>query len=91
MGKKDYDAAILEYTKAINLSAKFADGYYKRGLAYIEKADYESAVRDLTKYIEIEPGLSGTYRHRASMYDRIGQKDLADADRRTAKEKSLVK
>lgn len=95
-GKGEYDAAISGYTKALGLKPSFGDAYLKRGLARIEKgklepatqdAEYAEAIRDLTRYIEYNPGQPFTYLYRASVYDRLKQKDRADADRKSAKEK----
>ena len=51
----DYDRAIADYTKAIEIDPKFADAYYNRGLAYCYKQDYDRAITDYTKAIEIDP------------------------------------
>ncbi len=86
--KGDIDAAIAEFSKAIDANAKFGDAYLKRGQAYILKGDMEAALSDLTKYIEVfNSGNSDTYRIRSTVYDKMGKADLADADRKIAKQK----
>lgn len=37
--QKDYQCAIAEYTRAIQISPKYAEAYNKRGLAYRELGD----------------------------------------------------
>ncbi len=60
--KKEYDKAIDDYTKAIELNPDSADAYYNRGLAWQNKkenekaiADYEKAIINYNKAIEINP------------------------------------
>jgi tetratricopeptide (TPR) repeat protein len=53
--KGDYDNAIDEYTKAINLDRKNALVYFKRGYTYAKKGDYDNAITDYTITIKLEP------------------------------------
>src|SRR5215204_1440714 len=53
--KRDYDEAIREYTKAIELNPQFAEAYYNRGIAYSDKKEYDAAIQDYTKAIELNP------------------------------------
>ena len=55
--KSEYDSAIRDYTKAIELDPKFVDAYNNRGLSYDNKKEYDSAIRDYTKAIELDPKL----------------------------------
>ena len=50
-----YDAAITESRKAINLDAKNPLAYVTLGMAYFGKKDYEKAIEYLKKAIEVEP------------------------------------
>lgn len=49
---QQYDDAVLEYTKAINLDPSNYDNYFYRGGIYREKGDYNSALIDFSKAIE---------------------------------------
>src|SRR5262245_17838643 len=51
--KKDYDRAIADYTKAIEIDPSFVAAYHDRGLAYTSKGDYERAIADVTKAVEL--------------------------------------
>ncbi len=44
-----YDKAISDYARAIELKPRRADTYYSRGLAYFYKRNYEKAWDDLYK------------------------------------------
>ena len=41
-----YDKAISDFTKAIEINPKHADAYYTRGVVYYYKEDYEKALDD---------------------------------------------
>ena len=51
--KKDYDRAITDYTKAIEIDPTYVAAYNDRGLIYTSKGDYERAVADVTKAVEL--------------------------------------
>jgi tetratricopeptide (TPR) repeat protein len=44
-----YDKAISEFTKAIEINSRHADAYYTRGVVYYYKKDYEKALDDFYK------------------------------------------
>jgi tetratricopeptide (TPR) repeat protein len=46
---KQYDQAIADYTKAIELNPKYGAAYHNRGAAYEEKGQYAQAAADYTK------------------------------------------
>jgi tetratricopeptide (TPR) repeat protein len=41
----DYDGAIADYTKAIELNPKYVEAYCNRGTAELGKSDYDGAYR----------------------------------------------
>ena len=81
-GKKgQYDQAIADYTKAIEINPGHAMAYYNRGRAYaIGKGQYDQAIADYNKAIEINPGYAMAYYNRALTYSKKGQYDQAIAD-----------
>jgi tetratricopeptide (TPR) repeat protein len=49
-----YDKAISDYTKAIELNPKHADIYYSRGLAHNKMGQYDKAISDFTEAIKLK-------------------------------------
>jgi tetratricopeptide (TPR) repeat protein len=47
--KGEYDLAIADYTKAIELNPNNVGVYYNRGLAYAGKGDLDRAITDYTR------------------------------------------
>ena len=54
-GKKDYDHAIADYDKAIQINSNSTGFYRRRGVAYMEKGDFAQARRDIEKALQIDP------------------------------------
>jgi tetratricopeptide (TPR) repeat protein len=76
--KGDYDRAIADFNKAIELDPKDAIAYGGRGFAYSSKADYDRAIADLTKAIELDPKNARIYYYnRGKAYERKGGYDGA--------------
>lgn len=51
--QQDYRAAIVNFTKAIELEPRLAEAYFNRGLTHIFLNDMDSAIRDLSKAGEL--------------------------------------
>jgi tetratricopeptide (TPR) repeat protein len=64
----DLAAAIVGYTKAINLDPKMIDAYLGRANAYNLTGQFDNAIADYSKVLEIEPDSSKVYGLRADMY-----------------------
>ena len=47
--KGQYDKAIADNTKAVELNPRYAEAYHNRGVAYFLKKDYEKAWDDVHK------------------------------------------
>ncbi len=75
-----YDEAISDYTKALEIDPKFTEAYHNRGTAYGKKGRYDEAISDFTKALEINPRFAEAYRSRGSAYDDKGQYDEAISD-----------
>ena len=57
LNSHDYQGAISDYTKAIEINPKEAKAYHNRGMAKDLLRDYQGAISDYTKAIEINPVL----------------------------------
>ncbi len=76
----EFDQAIVEYNKAIELNPKLDYAYNNRGLAYKHKGEFDQAISDYTKAIELNPKLDFAYSNRGSAYKAKGQFDKAITD-----------
>ncbi|GHU58495.1 hypothetical protein FACS1894133_3350 [Clostridia bacterium] len=78
--KGDFDKAIEEYDKAIELKADYAEAYNGRGMSYDELGKYDKAIADYDKAIELDPDYSIAYNNRANTYINLEKYDKAKAD-----------
>ncbi len=75
-----YPEAILNYTKAIEISPSFDMAYTKRGEAYLRAGQHYDAILDFDKAIEINPENIEAYLYRGIAYIRNIQYDKAISD-----------
>lgn len=75
--KSEYEEAVKELSKAIELEPKFGTAYYNRSLAYMEMKEYEKAISDINKAIELSNNVFGFYNHRGLIF--LFQKDYKKA------------
>ena len=61
---KDYNGAISDYNKAIEINPNLADAYLNRGVSKDELKDFNGAISDYNKAIEINPNLAVAYYNR---------------------------
>jgi tetratricopeptide (TPR) repeat protein len=61
---QDYQGAILDYSKAIELDPKDAATYSSRGIAKSDIQDYQGTISDYSKAIELDPKDAATYYNR---------------------------
>lgn len=75
---KDYEAAIIDLTKSIELNPSYSSAYRTRGLVKSKLKDYEGAIEDYDKAIELNSN-SLIYLLRAmakyKLHDNIGAKE----------------
>jgi tetratricopeptide (TPR) repeat protein len=64
----NFDIAIKEYTKAIQLSQYDEKAYFNRGVCYAKLKNYELALADFNKAIELNPSFTLVYFNRAICY-----------------------
>jgi len=86
---KDFNSAIINYTKAIELDPKHVPAYNSRGIAYDDLKKYPEAIADYTKAIELDPKFADAYYNRGLAYKSLGKTKEAEAD--FAKAKALEK
>lgn len=78
--KGQYDNAISNFDKAIEINPRFAEAYRNRGITYAMKWNTTQAISDLNKAIEINPGFAEAHKDRGDVYDKIYQYDQAISD-----------
>ena len=76
----DYNSAISDYTKAIELNENNAIAYRNRGTAYANVKDYRNAVEDFSKVIEFNPNNSSAYIGRGAAYIYLREYNRAVVD-----------
>jgi tetratricopeptide (TPR) repeat protein len=73
--KGEYDQAISDFNRALEINPRFADAYYNRGYAYGSKGQYDEAIADYSRVIELSPRFADAYYSRGFAYLNIGQHD----------------
>ena len=78
--KKDYQGAIADLNKAIELNPKDARAYYNRGVVKDELKQYKEAIADYTEAIKLNPKYSYAYNNRGVVKGKLKQHKEAIAD-----------
>ncbi|MDA8001132.1 MAG: tetratricopeptide repeat protein [Alphaproteobacteria bacterium] len=78
--KGEYELAIEDFNKALEIAMYYPRAYHSRGLAYMLKGDFDRAVADFTEAIEYNPDNADAYRDRAIAYILKGETALAIKD-----------
>jgi tetratricopeptide (TPR) repeat protein len=66
--KGQYDKAISDYNKAIEIDPNFAEAHLYRGNTYAVKGQYDQAISDYSNAIKINPKNVLAYNNRAAVY-----------------------
>jgi len=85
-GMGNYETAIVNLGKAIELNPKHALAYFYRGRCRGEIKDYKLAIEDFDKAIELEPGYAMAYFDRAQARKILGDAKGSEADIAKAQE-----
>ena len=65
--KGEYDRAIADYDRAIELVPNDATAYNNRGVAYGKKGDYDRAIRDYDQAIRLKPDHANAFINRGTI------------------------
>lgn len=76
----EFDLAIAESSRAVELDPTLALAFINRGHAYIQQGELDLAVADLTNAIDLDPTLKSAFHNRGIAYLHQGYLDLAVAD-----------
>lgn len=77
---KDYDKAMVDFSRAIELKSNYADAYYNRGLVYNNWGKYNEAIKDYNSSIQSRSQFAPVYYYRGNAYYNLGKYDSALAD-----------
>jgi len=80
----EYERAIKDYDKAIELNPNYAETYYNRGNAYAKLNKYERAIKDFSKAIELNPNYAKAYGNRGIAYSKIHRYEESARDLKKA-------
>ncbi len=80
LNKGEYEEAISDYTKALEIEPLSADVYANRGLAYSQIGQNDKAISDFNEALEINPQYALAYNSRAVVYYTIREYDKAWKD-----------
>lgn len=75
--KGDYDGAINDFSKAIELAPDAPAAYTNRGYARYKKGDIDSAIKDYDKVIETHPGFAYAWYRKGSTLLKLGRYEEA--------------
>lgn len=78
--KGEYNRAIDDLNKALELKSDFALVYGYRGLAYAGIGELDLAIRDFSRTIQSKPKSAYTYANRGIAYQKKGEIDRAIKD-----------
>ena len=77
--------AIEEFSQAIQADPNCREAYVSRAMLYNETRRRDKALADYSKAIQIDPRTSSyPYEERAKIYDTLGRRREAEADRKMA-------
>ncbi len=76
----EFDSAISDYTKAIEMDPKSAESLIGRGLAYVKKLSFDLAIADYDKAIELKPKSATAFANRGAAFEKKGNTEKAVAD-----------
>ncbi len=77
---QDPEAALLDYTKAIELNPRLVLAYNNRGNLKQQLGDWDGAIVDFTKVLAVNPRSATAYNNRAVVYADLGRSLEAIAD-----------
>jgi tetratricopeptide (TPR) repeat protein len=66
--KRDYDAALADYSEALRLNPSSASAYNNRGIIFRIRHDYDRAIADYDHAIALNPDYTAAFYNRALAY-----------------------
>ncbi len=81
--KGEFDSALADYTKVIDMKGADASVYINRGIIHANKNNLDRSIADFDRAIEIDPKDPKGFLHRGRSYEKVGnvQKALSDYEK----------
>lgn len=76
---RDYEQAIEDYSRALELDGNLLAAYNNRGVIYAAMQDYEKAAADFDKVLDLNPDYIPGYNNRSVIYAILREYDAAVA------------
>lgn len=74
---RDYENALVEFSRAIELTPSYAVAYANRGVTFMQQRKYNKALDDLKKAVELSPRDKNIHYNLTALYALQGHKDRA--------------
>ena len=87
--KSDFDSAIRDYNKTIELEPDYSRIYYNRGVAFQKKNEIACAIEDYNKEIELNPDNTPAYYKRGTAWLELKEWEKAKTDLTVAMKKGF--
>lgn len=68
-----FEAAIADYTMAVQLNPQHCRAYYNRAFSHDRLNRFEDAIADYSRALDIEPGNATALHNRGSLFERLGR------------------
>jgi tetratricopeptide (TPR) repeat protein len=78
--KKQYDAAIADFTAALRVRPDYQEAYVNRAAVYAENHHFAEAIADTSSLIHANPYDLDAYVNRLILFDQVGRYDDAISD-----------
>jgi tetratricopeptide (TPR) repeat protein len=77
IGNKNFDIAIKDCEKAIELDSTFVDAYFTIGIANTHKKEFKTSIGNYKAVLDLNPNHAKSWNHLGFSYDQIAQFDEA--------------
>ncbi len=84
--KGEFDSALADYTKVIEMKAADASVYINRGIIHANRNNLDRSIADFDRAVELDPKDPKGFLHRGRTYEKVGnvQKALSDYEKALA-------
>ena len=80
LNERNYDRALAEYNRAINLKSDYAEALFSRGRTYQIKGDFNRAMEDYNRTIILKKDSAAVFNYRGFIYAQRGDHTRALSD-----------